>query len=211
MTRKKARASGRDQESIERHYTRVDFEDDGGASTSEARYIPASEPAAEWKMMQPRKQGVEYYPDHNGNFFYIRVNDTGRNFRLVKAPVTDPRSQNWQEVIPHRANVMLDDTDFFQNYYVLSERENGLPQIRVSDLRSGESRRIEFPEPAYANYGYACSKYDTNKFSTTTSLSLRRGRSSSTCPGQRQFRRGLIPFSRAAACPRERSGNLYPH
>jgi oligopeptidase B len=133
-------------------------------TTSEVRYIPAGEPAAEWKVMQPRKQDVEYYPDHNGNFFYIRVNDTGRNFRLVKAPVTDPRSQNWQEVVPHRANVMLDDTDFFQNYYVLSERENGLPQIRVTDLRSGESRRIEFPEPAYASYGYTNREYDTSKF-----------------------------------------------
>jgi oligopeptidase B len=133
-------------------------------TTSEARYLPAGEPAAEWKVMQPRKQGVEYYPDHNGNFFYIRVNDAGRNFRLVKAPVTDPRSQNWQEVVPHRANVMLDDTDFFKNYYVLSERENGLPQIRVTDLRSGESRRIEFPEPAYASYGYTNREYDTSKF-----------------------------------------------
>ena len=133
-------------------------------TTSEVRYIPAGEPAAEWKVMQPRKQDVEYYPDHNGNFFYIRVNDTGRNFRLVKAPVADPRSQNWQEVVPHRANVMLDDTDFFKNYYVLSERENGLPQIRVTDLRSGESRRIEFPEPAYASYGYTNREYDTSKF-----------------------------------------------
>ncbi len=133
-------------------------------TTSEARYLPAGEPAAEWKVMQPRKQGVEYYPDHNGNFFYIRVNDTGRNFRLVKAPVADPRSQNWQEVVPHRANVMLDDTDFFKNYYVLSERENGLPQIRVTDLRSGESRRIEFPEPAYASYGHTNREYDTSKF-----------------------------------------------
>jgi oligopeptidase B len=133
-------------------------------TTSEVRYIPAGEPAAEWKVMQPRKQDVEYYPDHNGNFFYIRVNDTGRNFRLVKAPVADPRSQNWQEVVPHRANVMLDDTDFFKNYYVLSERENGLPQIRVTDLHSGESRRIEFPEPAYASYGYTNHEYDTSKF-----------------------------------------------
>jgi oligopeptidase B len=133
-------------------------------TTSEARYLSAGEPAAEWKVMQPRKQGVEYYPDHNGNFFYIRVNDTGRNFRLVKAPVTDPRSQNWQEVVPHRADVMLDDTDFFKNYYVLSERENGLPQIRVTDLGSGESRRIEFPEPAYASYGYTNREYDTSKF-----------------------------------------------
>jgi oligopeptidase B len=133
-------------------------------TTSEVRYIPAGEPAAEWKVMQPRKQDVEYYPDHNGNFFYIRVNDTGRNFRLVKAPVADPRSQNWQEVVPHRANIMLDDTDFFKNYYVLSERENGLPQIRVTDLHSGESRRIEFPEPAYASYGYTNREYDTSKF-----------------------------------------------
>jgi len=133
-------------------------------TTSEVRYIPAGEPAAEWKVMQPRKQDVEYYPDHNGNSFYIRVNDTGRNFRLVKAPVGDPRSQNWQEVVPHRANVMLDDTDFFKNYYVLSERENGLPQIRVTDLHSGESRRIEFPEPAYASYGFTNREYDTSKF-----------------------------------------------
>ena len=119
---------------------------------------------AEWKVMQPRKQDVEYYPDHNGDFFYIRVNDTGRNFRLVKAPVADPRGQNWQEVVPHRAGVMLDDIDFFKNYYVLSERENGLPQIRVTDLSSGQSHRIEFPEPAYASYTDVNREYDTSKF-----------------------------------------------
>jgi len=133
-------------------------------TTSEVRYIPARSPMAEWKVMQPRKQDVEYYPDHNGDFFYIRVNDTGRNFRLVKAPVADPRSQNWQEVVPHRAGVMLDDIDFFKNYYVLSERENGLPQIRVTDLSSGQSHRIAFPEPAYASYTDVNREYDTSKF-----------------------------------------------
>jgi oligopeptidase B len=133
-------------------------------TTSEVRYIPASNPSAEWKVLQPRKQDVEYYPDHNGDFFYIRVNDTGRNFRMVKAPVSDPSNKNWQEVIPQRPSVMLDDIDFFKNYYVLSERENGLPQIRVTDLRSGESRRIEFPEPAYVSYPYANREYDTAKY-----------------------------------------------
>src|ERR1700731_927407 len=79
----------------------------GSHTTSEARYIPADQPMVEFKVLEPRKQDVEYYPDHNGNFFYIRVNDTGRNFRLVKAPVSDPRSANWQEGGPCRANVML--------------------------------------------------------------------------------------------------------
>jgi oligopeptidase B len=133
-------------------------------TTSETRYIPAGQPNAEWKVLEPRKQDVEYFPDHNGDFFYIRVNDTGRNFRLVKAPVADPKSANWQEVVPHRANVMLDDTDFFKNYYVLSERENGLPQLRVTDLASGQSRRIEFPEPAYSSYPWVNKEFDTTKF-----------------------------------------------
>jgi oligopeptidase B len=136
----------------------------GSHTTTEVRYIPADQPMSEWKVIEPRKQDVEYYPDHNGDFFYIRVNDTGRNFRLVKAPVSDPRKQNWQEVVAHRPNVMLDDTDFFKNYYVLYERENGLPQIRVSDLRSGQSRRIELPEAAYDVSSYVNREYDTSKF-----------------------------------------------
>ncbi len=133
-------------------------------TTSEARYIPAGQPMAEWKILEPRKQGVEYYPDHNGSSFYIRVNDTGRNFRLVKTPVDAPGSANWKEVVPQRANVMLDDVDFFKNYYVLSERENGLPQIGVTDLVTGAARRIAFPEPAYLTYVHTNRQYDTTKF-----------------------------------------------
>ena len=133
-------------------------------TTTEVRYIPADQPLAEWKVLEPRKQDVEYYPDHSGDFIYIRVNDTGRNFRLVKAPISDPGKKNWQEVIPQRADVMLDDIDFFKGYYVLSEREKGLPQIRVCDLRNGECKHIDFPEPAYVSYSYVNREFDTAKF-----------------------------------------------
>jgi oligopeptidase B len=133
-------------------------------TTSEARFIPADQPMAEWKIIEPRKQDVEYYPDHNGDFFYIRVNDTGRNFRMVKASVSNPGRKNWQEVVPHRSDVMLDDIDFYKRFYVLFEREKGLPQIRVTDLQTGKSRHIEFPEPAYTVYAGANREYDTTKF-----------------------------------------------
>jgi oligopeptidase B len=134
------------------------------ATTSEVRYIPADQPGSPWKVMEPRQQGVEYYADHNGDSFYLRVNDTGRNFRLVKAPAADPRRQNWQEVVAQRPDVKLEETNFFKDYYVLYERENGLPQIRVTDLRNGQSRRIEFPEPAYDTGNYENREYDTKKF-----------------------------------------------
>jgi oligopeptidase B len=136
----------------------------GSHTTSEVRYIPANEPLAGWKVMEPRKQDVEYYPDQNGDFSYIRVNDTGRNFRLVKAPVSNPGKANWKEVTPQRVDVMLEDIDFFKDYYVLAEREKGLPQIRVVHLASGEARKIEYPEPAYVAYSYVNREYDTTKF-----------------------------------------------
>src|ERR1022692_1295701 len=85
----------------------------GSHTTSEARYIPADQPMAEWKVVEPRKQDVQYYPDHNGDSFYIRVNDTGRNFRLVKAPVGDAGSKNWKEVVAHDPNVMLNHVEMF--------------------------------------------------------------------------------------------------
>jgi oligopeptidase B len=135
----------------------------GSHTTTEVRYLPADQPMGEWKIVEPRKQGVEYYPDHNGSSFYFRVNDTGRNFRLVKAPVTAPGSANWKEVVPQRNDVMLEDMDFFKNYYVLSERENGLPQMRVVDLATGDSRRIAFPEPAYTSSVQVNPEYDTTK------------------------------------------------
>jgi len=133
-------------------------------TTSEARYIPASDPTAEFKVMEPRKQGVEYYPDHNGDSFYIRTNDTGRNFRLVRAPVNDPASTNWHEVMAQNPDIMLDDMDLFKNFCVLYQRESGLPQIRVIDLRDGKSQKIAFPEPAYAAYSYINRVYDTTEF-----------------------------------------------
>jgi oligopeptidase B len=133
-------------------------------TTTEVRYIPGDQPLAEWKVLEPRKQDVEYYPDHSGDFIYIRVNDTGRNFRLVKAPISDPGKKNWQEVVPQRADVMLDDIDFFKSYYVLHEREKGLPQIRVCDLRNSGCKHIDFPEPAYVSYPYVNREFDTIKF-----------------------------------------------
>jgi len=133
-------------------------------TTSEARFISANDPTANWTVIEPRKQGVEYYPDHNANQFYIRVNDTGRNFRLVTAPINDPGSKNWHEVLAHNPGIMIDGADFFKNYCVLYERESGLPQIRVIDLRSGQSKRIAFPEQAYATFPYVNKVYDTSEF-----------------------------------------------
>ena len=119
-------------------------------TTSEFRYLDAGNPAGEWKLVAPREQDVEYYADHLGDQFYIRTNDKGRTFRLVAAPVSDPGKKNWKEIVPVRADVMLSDFEPFQDFYVLVERENGLPQLTIVDLASGAKQRIAYPEPIYS-------------------------------------------------------------
>jgi oligopeptidase B len=136
----------------------------GSLTTSEARFLPANEPTGEFKVVAPRIHDQEYDVEHHGHAFYIRVNDTGRNFRLVKAPVTSPDRPSWREMVAHRPDVMLENVDFFKNHYVLSEREHGLQQFRVTDLRTNASHRIEFPEPAYSAFGAANPEFDTTQF-----------------------------------------------
>ena len=133
-------------------------------TTSEARSLPADEPGAEWSPIAPRLPDQEYDVDHHGELFYIRTNDRGRNFRLVSAPVGSPSREHWREVVPHRSEVMLEGVDVFRDHYVLSEREDGLPQFRVARLLTGEVHRLAFPEPVYAAYPGPNPEFDTATF-----------------------------------------------
>lgn len=134
------------------------------STTSEVRYLPAGLPKSELKLMLARQEGHEYYPDHHGKFFYIRTNDTGRNFRLVTTPIADPSKKNWKELIAHRGDVMLEDTDFFANHYVVYEREDGLNKFRVTDLKTKDVHYVNFPEPVYSAYGNTNAEFNTTKF-----------------------------------------------
>ncbi|HLJ30063.1 MAG TPA: S9 family peptidase [Candidatus Angelobacter sp.] len=130
-------------------------------TTSEARYLDAARPSGDWKLIAPRQQDIEYYPDHLGDRFYIRTNDKGRNFRLVSAPLSSPGKDKWKEVVPVRNNVMLSDFEPFQDFYVLVEQENGLPQLTIVNLATGAKERISYPEPVYAAFPGANREFKT--------------------------------------------------
>jgi oligopeptidase B len=137
--------------------------------TTEVRYLSLDASASPPKLLLAREANHQYYADHHGDLFYIRTNDQGRNFRLVSAPVSDPRRQNWKEIIPHRPHVMLEGMDFFIHHYVIYEREDTLLKARITDLRSGETHRLEFPEAVYSAFYDADYSFDrvNPEFNTT--------------------------------------------
>lgn len=119
------------------------------STTSDARVIPADAPKSAPVLLAPRVDGQEYYPEDAGNEWFIRVNDTGRNFRLVDAPHGSTDRNNWRELIPHRNDVMIEDLNCFAGYAVLSERTNGLPRLTVRDAARGATRVIPMSESIY--------------------------------------------------------------
>ncbi|MBC7797037.1 MAG: S9 family peptidase [Pyrinomonadaceae bacterium] len=120
-------------------------------TSTEFRYLPADKPNVELKIVLPRRENHEYSVDYYNNDFYIRTNDKAKNFRVAKVAVNDAANETkWQEFIAHNLKVKIEGVDFFDDYAVVSERENGLEFLRVIDLKSNKSSRIATPEPVYS-------------------------------------------------------------
>ncbi|HEY0307706.1 MAG TPA: S9 family peptidase, partial [Acidobacteriaceae bacterium] len=137
--------------------------------TSECKVLPTSNPTGDFRLIAPRIEDQEYSLDHRDGHFYIRTNDTGRNFRLVTAPAATPGREHWQEVLPHRDDVSLEDFDVFANFLAVNETHEGLPHLRIfpfadNQLATGKAQDIHFPEPTYSASGYINREFHTGKF-----------------------------------------------
>ena len=128
----------------------VIFLEAASKTSTESRYLLASEPNSELKVVLPRQPEHEYDTDYRDNLFYIRTNKGAKNFRIVTAPVSDPSEKNWKEFVAHNPAVKLDAVSLFSNHAVLSEWENGLQQLEVIDFKTNKRHRIKFPEPVYS-------------------------------------------------------------
>jgi oligopeptidase B len=131
--------------------------------TSDMKFLDASTPDGEWKMIEPRKEGIRYDVDEGNGTFYIRVNDTDPSYRLVTAPVAAPGKAHWTELMAARKDVPIEDVEVFKNFYVVSERQKGLPVLQVYET-SKEKCTIQVPEPAYFIGSAANAEFDTDKF-----------------------------------------------
>jgi oligopeptidase B len=130
-------------------------------TTSEWRLFDANDPAAEPLLVSEREEGVEYALTEAGGAIYVRTNQDGAvDFKIMSAPLDDPRRENWTDLIEHRPGVLVNGLSGYENWLVRMERSNALPRMIVRDLRNGEEHEISFDEEAYSlglggSYEYA--------------------------------------------------------
>ena len=125
--------------------------------TWETRLLDAARPDGAFKVVLPRQKGHKYEVEHRDGRLYIRTNKAAKDFRLVTAPLHQP--SRWTSMVAHRAGVLMQDIEVFQDHLVVSEKRAGLVRFRIHDF--SQRRWFELP---FSDAAYAASPMDTPSY-----------------------------------------------
>ncbi len=135
----------------------------GSTMTDEYQILNANTPEKEFKLFNKRTRGIEYSFAHQENRFLIRTNYKAKNFRLMETSDAETSIENWKEVFAHDENTLLEGVDAFKDFYVLSERKNGLPLFKIVDKKTNKEHYVKFDEDDYYAYISSNPEYSTTK------------------------------------------------
>lgn len=129
--------------------------------SSEYRILDADKPEGNFEVFQPRMKDVLYDIDHQNDKFLIVTNKDALNFKLMETPLNKTGVENWKEVIPTRKDVLLEGIDVFKDYLVITERKNGLLQLRIRNVNTSAEHYVDFGEAAYTAYASSNPEFDS--------------------------------------------------
>ena len=129
--------------------------------SSEYRILEADHPMGEFRIFQSRRDNMEYTIYHQGNRFLILTNLEAKNFKLMATPEEATGIENWQDLVEHRQEILLESVDVFHNFVVMSERQDGLARFRICHPQSGDHHYLDFEETDY----YAVTSANPDYFS----------------------------------------------
>ena len=147
-------------------------------TSSEHRFIESDRPESTFKVIQPRAVDLEYDVEHFGDHFYLLTNFKGaKNFMIMRTPIDQTSTDFWEPLLPHREDVLIEDFELFDQYWVVNERVNGLSTLRVMRWDKTEDYLLPMEEETYTLYisynpDFKSSKlrYVFNSLTTPTSV-----------------------------------------
>ncbi|WP_282042503.1 S9 family peptidase [Winogradskyella flava] len=130
--------------------------------TNEYHILNADQPDGKFEVFQPRIRGLEYSISHYKDHFYILTNkDKATNFKLMKCLENQRAIDQWEEVIGHRADTLIENIDIFKDYLVVSERRHGLNKIRIKRWDDTQDYYLPFDNETYTAYTGTNVEFDT--------------------------------------------------
>ncbi|WP_210508757.1 S9 family peptidase [Naasia sp. SYSU D00057] len=129
--------------------------------TSEVWLLPAEDPTGEFRVVWPRREGVEYSVSHavlgGEDRLLVLHNEGATNFELVSVAAEDPQGPR-ETVLAHNPDVRLEGVSSFARHVAVSFRRSGLARVgllALPGLAAPESagpgllREIDFGEPLF--------------------------------------------------------------
>ena len=137
----------------------------GKTISDEISFLSADNPNEDLKIFQKRIDGLEYSVDHFGDKWYIRTNLNGaQNFKLMQCDEDYTSSENWKEFIQHSESILLEGVEVFNDFMVITERENGQRRFNVISNNDGQSHYIDFEEEVFSAYSSVNLEISSTKF-----------------------------------------------
>ena len=137
----------------------------GKTISDEISFLSADNPNEDLKIFQKRIDGLEYSVDHFGDKWYIRTNLNGaQNFKLMQCDEDYTSSENWKEFIQHSESILLEGVEVFDDFMVITERENGQRRFNVISNNDGQSHYIDFEEEVFSAYSSVNLEISSTKF-----------------------------------------------
>ncbi len=126
----------------------------GSSATLSQEYqvLEADNPTGSFRMFQPRERKLEFDISHYGDKWYIRTNkDDAQNFKIMISPETATTKENWTDLMPYDKNIFIEGIDLFKDHMVISERKDGITQLRIRPWDGKNEHYIAFGEASYAS------------------------------------------------------------
>ncbi|CAE7148746.1 dapb1 [Symbiodinium necroappetens] len=120
----------------------------GGHTSNAAFVIPRDDFNTPAKLIEPRRDDVEYYVDHGNGEFVIRSNVRQANFDIYRVNEEQPGQSNWQTWVAGDERHYITGHVVFKSHLLVEERIDGLDQIRVIDKQDNQ-HYVAFPEATY--------------------------------------------------------------
>lgn len=122
---------------------------------SEKYYLSAREKDFDLKLIKKREKDVRFGLTHQGDYFYLNINDKGNNFRVVRIP-SSVKKGNWkdglEEIFAHDDEKYIEDFSAHKNFFILESKALGLPKIELFDNNLKKIKEIKFEDEAYSAY-----------------------------------------------------------
>jgi oligopeptidase B len=118
-------------------------------TSNEVYLVDLSYPLSDPKLLKARKEGCLYYVSSHGDCLYIIINDTGRNFRLIKTSISEP-FEDVEELLPYNSREYLESVTCYKNWIVIEKRILGLVDISVFSYDLSTNHSISFEDSSYS-------------------------------------------------------------